>query len=140
MWCFLHLHIHLQVKSSDAPRLKHEKELKPASMRVRDAAEALLSCVLSQVSFFEISLLFKLHEICLLVCLPITIYVWCTLFFVLLFHHVKHLKNGKIGIKKNLCQINFTIFRWYFNESYYCGTKKKYIILKMCLLLNMNTL
>lgn len=40
----------MQVKSSDAPRLKHEKELKPASMRVRDAAEALLSCVLSQVS------------------------------------------------------------------------------------------
>ncbi|KAK8402512.1 hypothetical protein O3P69_000737 [Scylla paramamosain] len=41
-----------QVKSSDAPRLKHEKELKPASMRVRDAAEALLSCVLSQVGTF----------------------------------------------------------------------------------------
>ncbi|XP_047737392.1 ral GTPase-activating protein subunit beta [Hyalella azteca] len=29
--------------------LKHEKTLKPASLRVRDAAEALLSCVLSQV-------------------------------------------------------------------------------------------
>lgn len=42
----------VQVKSSDAPRLKHEKELKPASMRVKDAAEALLSCVLSQVSFY----------------------------------------------------------------------------------------
>lgn len=41
-----------QVKSSDAPRLKHEKELKPASMRVKDAAEALLSCVLSQVGTF----------------------------------------------------------------------------------------
>ncbi|KAK3862467.1 hypothetical protein Pcinc_031674 [Petrolisthes cinctipes] len=41
-----------QVKSSDAARLKHEKELKPASMRVRDAAEALLSCVLSQVGTF----------------------------------------------------------------------------------------
>ncbi|XP_069158153.1 ral GTPase-activating protein subunit beta isoform X4 [Procambarus clarkii] len=41
-----------QVKSSDAPRLKHEKELKPASMRVRDSAEALLSCVLSQVGTF----------------------------------------------------------------------------------------
>ncbi|KAK7085953.1 hypothetical protein SK128_026618, partial [Halocaridina rubra] len=41
-----------QVKSSDVPRLKHEKELKPASMRVRDSAEALLSCVLSQVGTF----------------------------------------------------------------------------------------
>ncbi|KAG0723198.1 Ral GTPase-activating protein subunit beta [Chionoecetes opilio] len=41
-----------QVRSSDAPRLKNEKELKPASMRVRDAAEALLSCVLSQVGTF----------------------------------------------------------------------------------------
>ena len=29
--------------------LKQEKQLKPASLRVRDAAEALLSCVLSQV-------------------------------------------------------------------------------------------
>ena len=38
------------MKSSDAPRLKHEKDLKPASMRVRDAAEALMSCVLSQVN------------------------------------------------------------------------------------------
>lgn len=41
------------MKSSDAPRLKHEKELKPASIRVRDSAEALLSCVLSQVSCSE---------------------------------------------------------------------------------------
>jgi hypothetical protein len=31
--------------------LKHEKTLKPASLRVRDAAEALLSCVLSQVPY-----------------------------------------------------------------------------------------
>lgn len=51
--CSLHYDtlFNFQVKSSDAPRLKHEKELKPASMRVKDAAEALLSCVLSQVSF-----------------------------------------------------------------------------------------
>nr|CAI5824249.1 unnamed protein product [Callosobruchus analis] len=32
--------------------MKEEKELKPASMRVRDAAEHLLSCVLEQVSYF----------------------------------------------------------------------------------------
>ncbi|CAL4091038.1 unnamed protein product [Meganyctiphanes norvegica] len=41
-----------QVKVAESPRLKHEKELKPASMRVRDAAEALLSCILSQVGTF----------------------------------------------------------------------------------------
>lgn len=32
--------------------MKEEKELKPASMRVRDAAETLLTLVLEQVSYF----------------------------------------------------------------------------------------
>ncbi|XP_076069482.1 ral GTPase-activating protein subunit beta isoform X2 [Oratosquilla oratoria] len=41
-----------QLKPGEAPKLKHEKELKPASMRVREAAEALLSCILSQVGNF----------------------------------------------------------------------------------------
>lgn len=45
----MYFSVGMKVKSSEAARLKHEKELKPASMRVRDAAEALLSCVLSQV-------------------------------------------------------------------------------------------
>lgn len=31
--------------------MKDEKELKPASMRVRDAAEALLTVILEQVSW-----------------------------------------------------------------------------------------
>ena len=35
--------------------LKHEKVLKPVSLRVRDAAEALLSCVLSQVGRLSFS-------------------------------------------------------------------------------------
>lgn len=33
--------------------MKDEKELKPASMRVRDAAEALLTVVLEQVGLAE---------------------------------------------------------------------------------------
>ncbi|KAB7494889.1 Ral GTPase-activating protein subunit beta [Armadillidium nasatum] len=44
-----------QGKNGEAPKFKHEKELKPVSMRVRDAAEALLSCVLSQVGSFPSS-------------------------------------------------------------------------------------
>lgn len=32
--------------------MKEDKELKPASMRVRDAAENLLTCILEQVGFF----------------------------------------------------------------------------------------
>lgn len=32
--------------------MKEEKDLKPASMRVRDAAENLLTCILEQVSYF----------------------------------------------------------------------------------------
>ncbi|CAH1959125.1 unnamed protein product [Acanthoscelides obtectus] len=39
-------------KPGEPIKMKEEKELKPASMRVRDAAEHLLSCVLEQVGYF----------------------------------------------------------------------------------------
>jgi hypothetical protein len=39
----------VQRKPGEPIRMKDEKELKPASMRVRDAAEALLTVVLEQV-------------------------------------------------------------------------------------------
>uniref|UniRef100_A0A1A9W0F5 Rap-GAP domain-containing protein n=1 Tax=Glossina brevipalpis TaxID=37001 RepID=A0A1A9W0F5_9MUSC len=39
-------------KSGDIPKFKDEKELKPASMRVRDAAENLLTIILEQVGYF----------------------------------------------------------------------------------------
>jgi hypothetical protein len=39
----------VQRKPGEPIRMKDEKELKPASMRVRDAAEALLTIVLEQV-------------------------------------------------------------------------------------------
>ncbi|XP_073825995.1 ral GTPase-activating protein subunit beta isoform X14 [Musca autumnalis] len=39
-------------KPGDIPKFKDEKELKPASMRVRDAAEALLTIILEQVGYF----------------------------------------------------------------------------------------
>lgn len=39
-------------KPGEAPKLKDEKELKPVSMRVRDAAEGLLSIILEQVGYF----------------------------------------------------------------------------------------
>ncbi|XP_030384786.1 ral GTPase-activating protein subunit beta [Scaptodrosophila lebanonensis] len=41
-----------QCKTEDKPRFKDEKELKPASMRVRDAAENLLTIILEQVGYF----------------------------------------------------------------------------------------
>ncbi|XP_023171089.1 ral GTPase-activating protein subunit beta isoform X3 [Drosophila hydei] len=41
-----------QSKSGDLPKFKDEKELKPASMRVRDAAENLLTIILEQVGYF----------------------------------------------------------------------------------------
>ncbi|XP_077531546.1 ral GTPase-activating protein subunit beta isoform X2 [Haemaphysalis longicornis] len=41
-----------QPKVSDVPQLKAEKELKPSSLRVRDAAEALLSCMMDHVGYF----------------------------------------------------------------------------------------
>lgn len=39
-------------KPGDPIKLKEEKELKPASMRVRDAAETLLTIILEQVGYF----------------------------------------------------------------------------------------
>lgn len=39
-------------KPEEAPKLKDEKELKPVSMRVRDAAEGLLALILEQVGYF----------------------------------------------------------------------------------------
>ncbi|XP_072031958.1 ral GTPase-activating protein subunit beta-like isoform X2 [Amphiura filiformis] len=41
-----------QHKASIPPVYKHEKELKPASMRVKDAAESVLSCILNHVDAF----------------------------------------------------------------------------------------
>ncbi|XP_017114995.1 ral GTPase-activating protein subunit beta isoform X11 [Drosophila elegans] len=41
-----------QTKGTDIPKFKDEKELKPASMRVRDAAENLLTIILEQVGYF----------------------------------------------------------------------------------------
>ncbi|XP_017859535.1 PREDICTED: ral GTPase-activating protein subunit beta isoform X13 [Drosophila arizonae] len=41
-----------QSKTGDLPKFKDEKELKPASMRVRDAAENLLTIILEQVGYF----------------------------------------------------------------------------------------
>lgn len=39
-------------KPGENIQMKEEKELKPASMRVRDAAENLLTCILEQVGYF----------------------------------------------------------------------------------------
>ncbi|XP_056640565.1 ral GTPase-activating protein subunit beta isoform X3 [Diorhabda sublineata] len=39
-------------KPGEPIKMKEEKDLKPASMRVRDAAENLLTCILEQVSYF----------------------------------------------------------------------------------------
>ena len=36
-------------KPGEPPKMKDEKELKPVSMRVRDAAESLLMLILEQV-------------------------------------------------------------------------------------------
>ncbi|ALC38080.1 CG34408 [Drosophila busckii] len=41
-----------QCKNGNMPKYKDEKELKPASMRVRDAAENLLTILLEQVGYF----------------------------------------------------------------------------------------
>lgn len=38
-----------QNRASDPPKFKGEKELTPASMRVKDAAEAVLTCIIDQV-------------------------------------------------------------------------------------------
>ncbi|XP_055713071.1 ral GTPase-activating protein subunit beta isoform X6 [Phlebotomus papatasi] len=39
-------------KPGEPPKLKDEKELKPVSMRVRDAAESLMTVILEQVGYF----------------------------------------------------------------------------------------
>lgn len=39
-------------KPGEPVKMKEEKELKPASMRVRDAAENLLTLILEQVAYF----------------------------------------------------------------------------------------
>lgn len=39
-------------KPSENIKMKEEKELKPASIRVRDAAENLLTCILEDVGYF----------------------------------------------------------------------------------------
>ncbi len=39
----------LQNRASDEPKLKGDKELKPVSLRVKDAAEGLLSCIMDHV-------------------------------------------------------------------------------------------
>jgi hypothetical protein len=39
-------------KPGENVKMKEQKELKPASMRVRDAAENLLTCILEQVGYF----------------------------------------------------------------------------------------
>ena len=39
----------LQNRASDVPQLKGEKELKPVSLRVKDAAEGLLTIIMDHV-------------------------------------------------------------------------------------------
>ncbi|XP_065199453.1 ral GTPase-activating protein subunit beta isoform X2 [Planococcus citri] len=51
-----------QAKPSEPIRMKDEKELKPVSMRVRDAAEALLTVILEQVGCIDISIYNYLEE------------------------------------------------------------------------------
>jgi len=41
--------LYKQGKPQEPIKMKDEKELKPASMRVRDAAESLLTIILEQV-------------------------------------------------------------------------------------------
>jgi len=48
-----HANAHLlpshQNKASDPPKYKGDKDFQPASMRVKDAAEAVLTCIIDQV-------------------------------------------------------------------------------------------
>lgn len=46
--CFVFLFAN-QNKASDPPKYKGDKDLMPASMRVKDAAEAVLTCIIDQV-------------------------------------------------------------------------------------------
>lgn len=45
------IHLLFLGKPSEPIKMKDEKELKPVSMRVRDAAENLLALILEQVCF-----------------------------------------------------------------------------------------
>ncbi|GFO11933.1 ral GTPase-activating protein subunit beta, partial [Plakobranchus ocellatus] len=44
--------VSMKNRASDPPKFKGNKELMPASMRVKDAAEALLTCIIDQVGAF----------------------------------------------------------------------------------------
>ncbi|XP_055878983.1 ral GTPase-activating protein subunit beta-like isoform X3 [Biomphalaria glabrata] len=44
--------VSMKNRASDPPKYKGSKELMPASMRVKDAAEALLTCIIDQVGAF----------------------------------------------------------------------------------------
>ncbi|XP_064603525.1 ral GTPase-activating protein subunit beta-like isoform X2 [Liolophura sinensis] len=43
---------HMKNRASDPPKFKGDKQLMPASMRVKDAAEAVLTCIIDQVGAF----------------------------------------------------------------------------------------
>lgn len=51
-------------KPGEPIKMKDEKELKPASMRVRDAADALLTILLEQVCLLEVYKIKKRHVVC----------------------------------------------------------------------------
>ena len=42
-----------QNKASDPPKYKGDKDSMPASMRVKDAAESVLTCIIDQVVSIE---------------------------------------------------------------------------------------
>ncbi|XP_052272276.1 ral GTPase-activating protein subunit beta-like isoform X2 [Dreissena polymorpha] len=44
--------VYMQNKASDPPKFKGDKDFQPASMRVKDAAEAVLTCIIDQVGAF----------------------------------------------------------------------------------------
>ena len=46
-----------QNRASDPPRYKGNKDLMPASMRVKDAAEAVLTCIIDQVVSLFVALI-----------------------------------------------------------------------------------
>lgn len=51
----------LQGKLNEPLRMKDEKESKPVSLRVRDAADALLTIILEEIVCLFSSHFFKLH-------------------------------------------------------------------------------
>lgn len=53
----------LQNRASDVPKLKGDKELKPVSLRVKDAAEALLTSIMEHVvKFLCFNLFMKVYS------------------------------------------------------------------------------